>query len=289
LDFLIGWYLCKTVSGSAASKKLVLVFWLFNPLSLYTIYMLSGFDLLPVFLTVLAWHYVTQKDPVRAGLFLGLGTAIKSYPLLLLPFVLLRAKNLKQGLAALGLFFAGLILPVLPVIGSAEFRYTMTHSNLMQRIFTAGIEIGGGQSLPVYVIVLALTFWLSLSRRHHYDLLPEFLTVTLSVLLFSHFHAQWAVWCLPFLAVLLARRPQIWPVMSAIVTGIFTVNMLLADQYAFLGLFTIINPQAIFFPPFPEIIASVIDPIWLQSLAHTLLTASGIWLIILAWQTYADK
>jgi hypothetical protein len=288
LDFLIGFMLLR-FNRRSDTNLLLAGFWFFNPVSLYAIYMLSQFDVICAALTVFALLQTKDRRLFPAALALGLGTMLKSYPLLLLPFVLFRSVNLRQLSTALIGFFLGLLLPLLPVIASPEFYYTMSHSNLMQRVFAAGIEIGGAQKLPIFVIIYALTLWLSWGRKKLTDLLPEFLTVTLSVLLVAHFHAQWAIWSLPFVAVVFARcsPARTWPVFVAAAAGFFLTNILLYDQYAFLGLFSPLNPLAMVFPPLPEMVSGFIDPVLLQSLAHTLLTGSGLWLLYFAWKNYA--
>lgn len=284
LDFWIGFLLLK-INASPKTAHLLLAFWFFNPVSIYAVYMLSQFDIVCAFFTVAALLRVKNHRLFSAALLLGLGAMLKSYPLLLLPYVLFRASNPKQLLVTLSGFLVGFVLPVIPVISSPAFRYTMSHSNLMQRVFEAGIDIGGGQKLPLFILIYVSSLWLSWKRRKISDLLPEFLTVTLSVLLVSHFHAQWAVWCLPFISLLYARLPrQLLPLTLAAGAGYFVTNILIVDQYALLGLFSPINPLALSLPPFPEILSIFIDPVLLQSLAHTLLTGTGVWLICLAWR-----
>ncbi len=285
LDFWIGFLLLK-INSSPTSSHGLLAFWFFNPVSLYAVYMLSQFDIVCAFLTVAALLQIKKRQLFSAALLLGLGAMLKSYPLLLLPFVLFRATNIKQLLAAKLGFLVGFIVPVIPVISSPAFRYTMSHSNLMQRVFEAGIDIGGGQKLPLFILIYVFSLWLSWKRRKNSDLLPEFLTTTLSVLLVSHFHAQWVVWSLPFISLLFARLPrQLLPLTLAAALGYFVTNILIVDQYAFLGLFSPINPVALALPPFPEIISLFVNPVLLQSLAHTLLTGTGLWVIYLAWNT----
>jgi hypothetical protein len=288
-DFLIALLLTKLVEDQKTARR-VLIFWFFNPVSLYAIYMLSQFDVICAALTVAALLFVKRGEYFRAALLIGLGTMMKSYPLLLLPFILFRSTKVKSMVSALTGFLLGFLLPVLPVISSPEFRYTMTHSNLMQRVFEAGIEIGGGQKLPLYVVVYFFTLWLSWQRRQNKDLLPEFLTTTLAILLVSHFHAQWAVWTLPFITLYFSKSHlNLLPVLALSFIGFFITNLLVADQYVFLGLFTAVNPLSIVFPPIPWLIQPFVDPVLLQSLAHTLLTGCGAVIIYLVWKHDLEK
>jgi hypothetical protein len=288
-DFLIALLLTKFSEDSVANRKL-LIFWFFNPVSLYAIYMLSQFDVICAAFTLLALLLVKKGDNTRAAFLLGLGTMLKSYPLLLFPFILFRSGKPKNIVIAIISFLLGAALPTLPVILSPQFHYAMTHSNLMQRIFEAGIDIGGGQKLPLYVVIYTFTLWLSWQRRQNKDLLPEFLTTTLTVLLVSHYHAQWAVWSLPFIALFFSRsRLNLLPLLLLTFIGYFVTNLLVYDQYVFLGLFTAINPLAIVFPPLASLVQPVVDPGLLQSLAHTLLAGSGATLLYIVWKHAHEK
>lgn len=284
LDFLIGFLLLKIYTHSESHSAL-LAFWFFNPVSLYAVYMLSQFDIACAALTVLSLLFVKDKKFFAAAVCLGLGTMLKSYPVLLLPFVLFRISTGRQLSAVIFGFLLSALLPLLPVIVSSDFYYTMSHSNLMQRIFAAGIDLGNGQNIPLYVLTYTVTLWMSWNRKTDFYLLPEFLTTTLSVLLLSHFHAQWAVWSLPFVALLFAslgRRSL--PLFMIAALGYFLTNFLVFDKYVLLGLFSAINPLAIAFPEISELVRPFVDPDLLQSLAHTVLSGTGAWIIYLSWK-----
>ncbi len=266
-----------------------LALWLFNPLSLYAIYMIGQFDIIPAALTVAALLLTRQNKLTTAVILLGLGAALKTYPLLLVPFVLIRASGYKQVIVAVLAFLAAFILPFLPVINSSAFRYSMSHSNLMQGIFYANIGVSATQNIPLYVLIWGLVFWLSWKRRKNTDLLPEFFTLTFTVTLISHFHAQWLVWSLPFLILVLAKNIRLWPVVAAVTAGFFGTVWLIPDQFVFLGLFSPVNPQALIFPSIYELVKPMVSPEFIQSMFHTLLAASGAWLIFTVWKSYETE
>jgi hypothetical protein len=251
--------------------------------------MLGQFDIIPAFLTIAAL-YLTKKDNLlKAAFILGLAAALKTYPLLLLPFVIIRCKTIKQGISTALLGLTAFIVPMLPVINSSAFRYSMSHSNLLQGIFYANIPVSTTQNIPIYILIWGLVFWLSWKRRKDLNLLPEFLILTLTVTLISHFHAQWLVWSLPFLILVLAQDIRRWLVVTALAIGYFGTVWLIPDQFVFLGLFSPINNQALIFPSIYELVKQFINPELLQSLFHTLLAASGFWLIFTVWKSYESK
>jgi hypothetical protein len=286
LDLGIAVLLFKFLEKERTKIRLsVLSFWLFNPLTLYAVYMLSQFDILAVFSTVAALYFTRQNKIIPAAIALGLGAMIKSYPLLFVPFVLLRAKSLKSALLSLAGLSGALLLPIIPVISSSAFRYTMTHSNLMQSIFESGIGVGGNQQLIFFIIAYVLAFWFSYNRRNNSDLTAEFFTVTLSVLVFSAYHAQWVLWCLPFAAIIWARtQGKLWAVFTGAVVGFLLLAWLIPDQFALLGLLTPINPQVLQFPALPDLVKKVTDPGFIITVSRTLLFSSGLLLIYKSWK-----
>jgi len=289
LDLMLGYLLVLLIGDRKLNQKLLL-FWFFNPVSLYGIYMLSQFDVLMALFTVASLILVKNHKLPQAACLLGLGAMIKSYPLLLLPFVIFRSKDKRQFALTCLAAVAGLLLPLLPVLNSSAFRFTMSQSNLMARIFQAGIEVGGGQSLPIYVVCYTLVLWFSFKRKNETDLLPEFLTTTLTVLLFAHFHAQWAIWSLPFLAVVWAKdKANLWPVYLALAIGYFFTNFLIADQFVLTGIFSSLNNHALLVPALTDTLKNFADLSLVQSTFHTLLTASGLYLIIRLWKNYGHS
>lgn len=70
--------------------------WLFNPLVIFTSSIHGTFDVIPTFLTVVAYYFVSKREFLFGGLSLGLGTVIKVYPVVLLPFFLMLMYDSKR-------------------------------------------------------------------------------------------------------------------------------------------------------------------------------------------------
>ena len=258
-DFLILKLLISLVSPPRRYPLALL--WLFNPVSLYAIYAVGQFDIIPALMTVAA----LTLAPVPAAFLLGLAASFKTYPLLLIPFLLLHTrpypKALFTGVAAL----AGWGLPLLPYLYSTAFRQTVFQSSLGGRIINPGFVI-------FYLLVLGLSWF----RRRSPDLTWDFFTVTLGVLLFSRFHAQWAVWTLPFVCLLLIRLPRLYPVFLIVLFSFFAVIFLLPDQYVLLGLFT---PQNPYLATIPSLVSLIPKRDIVNFLIRRLLLVSGLGLV----------
>ncbi len=98
---------CKT------EKFLVSVLWAFNPIIIYGTYMFGQLDLIIGFLVLLTLFCVYKEKKYLALFLLGLGTAFKTTPVvLILPSAMLLANNKKDFVKLIGFSFLGLFLPL---------------------------------------------------------------------------------------------------------------------------------------------------------------------------------
>lgn len=178
------------------------IFWLFNPLSLYVVAIVGQIDLLAILATVVSLKTYKFK-PITSVIALGLGAAIKSFPLLLLPFLILYLSHSwprRVGYLMLGL--ATYLLFIVPFLRQpAFFDHTFT-SGLTQRLFSLHLP---GLALPAVPMAL-LVVWLSLAFSNRRPALHlVFLSVLLIVVASLQLHPQWLLWALPFLSLVTLR------------------------------------------------------------------------------------
>lgn len=87
-DIFAGILLLKLFDNKK-SKISVLQFWFFNPLSIYVMYMISRFEIYTI-LTILLSLLCFKKNKNGTGfLLLGFASALRQYPILFVPFILL--------------------------------------------------------------------------------------------------------------------------------------------------------------------------------------------------------
>ena len=219
---------------SLYGKKLFFI-WLFNPLSLYLIYILGNFDIVPVFFSLLSWYLLRRKLPLFSFFSLGIATAFKLYPLLFLPFFLFyKPTHLIKNI----IFFSiPLIFTVLPFIGSQPFILSLTTSGLSQKIIETKIGI-----VPLFPIIYFFILYLYFRSR----LLEESMVfIFLSFVVLVDFHAQWLLWFLPFILPAIAKStPRI--IIFVLLSCLCVVLIILTnDNYLFWGHLIPINPAFI--------------------------------------------
>lgn len=282
-EFLVGILIIKLIKDKNQAKA-GLLFWFFNPVNIYAIVLMGQFDIIPTFLTVLALFLLLKKKKAGlAAIALGLGGALKSYPLLFLPFlVIVSSKDWRQRIK---LFVFGLLpygLFVFPFLGSVYFRQSSFVSGLSQRMFLLGLNIGFEEQ--ILLVVLGLTFLLLLADwkiKAPENLPGYFLSLPLVILAGSHFHPQWLLWATPFLALLLAKEKKLLLPIAILIIGWLGTVFLFNDKFLTWGLISPFDSGVFFFPTVRELIKNVFEPKLLQSLFHTLFSASALWICYL--------
>jgi hypothetical protein len=276
-----GVYLAKLFSKDER-KNLVLALWFFNPISIYVVGLIGQFDIVPVMLSAMALYY-SRKKPYLSAILLGLGTALKGFPLFLLPFlaICIEEKNWKR----LKVFVTGLMTAmifIIPFIADKAFIEAAAVSGLTQRIFIPSISFGFDEKfLIIPAITLALIF-VAINRDlgRVKNLYKYFFVSMFIVSAGAHFHAQWALWFLPFALLILVKKLRIEKPFfaTAFITLIFSYFgyiFLLKDRYLTVGLLSVFDP-AVFYLPSPfEVVGKFYDPYVLQSIFHTFYVVSG--------------
>lgn len=283
-EFAVGFLITRILKDEKEIKR-ALLFWFFNPVNIYAIIFMGQFDIIPTFLTVLALYLVINKrKAVWGAVALGLGGALKTYPLLLLPFLsVISTKGLWKQLK---IFVSGLfpyLLFVLPFLGSVYFRQSTFASGLSQRMFILNLSIGFEEQILLVIFLLALLFLVAgWAKEADKNLTGYFLAVPLIVLAGSHFHPQWLVWIIPFLALSVGKCRKLLLPSAILLAGWLGTVVLFNDKFLTWGLISPFDPGIFFLPPLRDLLAGFISPVLLQSLFHTLFAASAIWISILA-------
>jgi hypothetical protein len=207
-------YFVVTKHASPREGRYASLLWFLNPYTLFAVEMLGVPDVAALFLTVLAVALLHRQRIILAGLFLAAGIAIKLYPILLIPPVLLYCKRRleirrRSELALMLLSLLGLAvyltwgfqgIPAAALL--TEYTpVTQPFSELFVYIMGTGIS-----PAAIALIVVYFAIWLLARVRQIADvILPVFLVYYA----FSNPHPQYYVWALPFLIldiVLVERR-----------------------------------------------------------------------------------
>jgi len=217
--------------------------WLLNPFSLYSIYAIGQFDIIPTAL-MLAGLYLWREDKKHpAYMAVAAGAGFKLFPLMMLPVMWLSdERKIKEKIVSAGLAGATLAVMLSPVIKSVAVMKSIFLSNLTSGAFEAVIDIGKGESLPIYMLIyVSLLLWLWLKKNKKKDWALEVVTVYGLLFGLSHFHPQWMTWMMPFLVILLIEERISWKTTSWLMLAYLATVLLIDDKFVGLGLLKAVN------------------------------------------------
>lgn len=179
--------------------------WLFNPLTIYSSYILGQFDIFIALFILLAVF-----KPGLSPFFIGLAAGFKPFPLFFLPFLPgSKLKNIATGL----LTYSLLILPYLPSTGFRQYALLASQTD---KISYAKIPVSGSQYIPLFFLGLVILFWLNYFRPR---LLPAWAWPMSVLLLFysvTHYHPQWFTWLSPFLILTYVNFRKSMPLLTVL-------------------------------------------------------------------------
>jgi len=187
--------------------RLVLAFWLFNPIILYDAYLHGQFDVIPVFFTVLALCMATQERPNWAVLFIGIAACYKNYAFLfLLPAIFILSRSWGKRIV---LFLIGTV-PYLLLLLPYLTEYGHNVSGYGDWFFKVGYDVGFGGQVYIFLAFYAALLWYLFHRKAQSfeDLWRACFAILLVYYQFSYFDLHYWVWIIPFAAIYFAERPR---------------------------------------------------------------------------------
>ncbi len=269
-DFFIGYLLLKIYNN----KKLLL-FWLFNPLSIYLIYILGNFDVLPSLLTLLSFYYIKKDKYFWSYLSLGIAVALKIYPVIFIPFIFFYdKKNLLKNIKYSIFSMLPLFLTIGPFITQKSFYTSFLGSGLTQKILEYNIA-----SVPIFpvIYILILIFYLFSKSKYKFEI--AILQVFLIFIGLVKFHPQWIMWFFPFIIILFIKETLKNKIFFSIyfLLVLFYI-FLFNDNFLFWGHLMPVDPVFIdLTSPFHLIkLRTEWDPVLIQNNIHNILLILGI-------------
>lgn len=283
VDIAMG-FLLTSFFVDLQKKKKIFLLWLFNPFSLFLVYVFSNVDILAVFFGLISLIFLRHKKTIYAGIFLGLAAGFKVYPLLFLPFCLVHLDGLKQKIlfALSSLMTFGLI--ILPFLNSVAFRESTLTSGLTTRIISGGLDIQFGEALLPAIVGIGILLFFAYYEKDELRPFENLTKILLAVLLIIystiHIHIQWLLWSLPLLMLVIiqSRSGQMRLVYVLLVIAV-SIPLLYQDKYMSVGLFSTISPLYNLVPLPYTLVQKIYSPQALMSVLHSLLLAGVIYTI----------
>lgn len=294
LTLISGYLIYLIVRKETANKvqaKIAAAVWFFNPITLYSVVMMGQNDVIAISLFLLGLLFYNHK-PKLAFLIFGLASATKSFPLIWTLLIALSypksslIKKIKLTLIPFGIY----LITLLPFFSREYFRQNVIFSGLSTRMFIANIDLGFQSSIlivPALLIVL-LFLAIQLKNKNFITIVQIIFAASLIMLGFSHFHPQWILWLMPFLAIIFSLQlgdPQARTKNLLVFTSIFLsfsgIILLFQDKFLQWGIIAPLNPNLLNQPFINEYLSQRgVDTTLLNSLFHSILAGLAIYYLI---------
>lgn len=277
-DLSIAFLLFKLMKSERESR-LVFILWMFNPVNLYSTYMIGQFDIIPTFFTVLSIYLIGKQKLMLAALTLGGGIAFKIYPIFLLVPLIILGKNWLERFKVLIISLIPYFLSILPYIISENFRTTALFANQSSKSLYANIPVSGGESIllfPFFLILFYLFIWQNKQREFSLNL---YLIPLLLFFMFTHFHPQWLIWITPFIIVMLVKQnfKNLAPILLMLVS--YLLSLFFFDPSLTIGLFAPLIPALYGSSGIWEQLGLTMDYNLIRSLLQTIFAAASFYLV----------
>ena len=286
-DLLVAWTLTRLVEPSR--RFAVAAFWLLNPLVIYATALFGRHDvvaILLVLLSLVAARRATDAGRLVGLVLLGLATLMRFFPVVLVPYFLLTFRRSHRQLAAAVAILGGLwaAVELVAIFGTGEsptLEILSTHEHF-QNWLDAGIRL----RFDDFIFFFPLTYligllWIS-ERGLDAEEYPRIAAIVF-LLLFSltFFHPHWAIWLVPFLALMIAdsRRMVVYHGFQIIALGVYALQWGSWTTWELLR--PTVGDRVASFPDPYEAIEARIEPRQFFGVFRSFLTAVSFWM---AWK-----
>lgn len=277
-DILSGLLLYKLVD----SRKALVIFaiWIFNPISIYSTYMMGQFDIIPTFFTILSVYLAAKEKLKLASLALGFGIAFKLYPVfLIIPLVFL-AKGFWTRIKLVILSLLPYMVSILPYLPSGSFRQTALFANQSSKSLYASIGVSGGEAILLFPFFL-IFFYLYIASKgvNKESLWKIYLIPLLLFFTFTHYHPQWLIWVTPFLILDLGinKFKNLLPILIIVIT--WFASLFFFDPSLTLGMFAPLFPVLKETADIWTLLNLAPDYNFSRSILQTIFASSAVYLI----------
>lgn len=235
-DILIGILIYKIYK----SKKL-LIAWLFNPLSIYLIYILGNFDVIPAFLTLLSFYFIKENKILFSYLSIGIAIALKMYPIMFLPFIFFYSKeNIFRNIKYSVFSMLPILFSILPFLNQKSFYDSFFGSGLTQKILEFRVL-----EIPLFPVLFIFILVNYLYSKSEYKFEIGILQTFLIFIGLVKFHPQWIMWFLPFIIIFIFKSKINIFLSLLYFSFVFLYILLINDNYLFWGHLIPIDPNFI--------------------------------------------
>lgn len=266
-------------------KLLALSFWLFNPINLFATYMMGQFDIIPTFFIVSSIYLANLNKNIKhiyfSSLVLGVGSAFKIYPLLLVIPLASCVKNIYQRIFIVALGLAPYILSLTPYLSSKNFRSSALVAGQSLKSFYPQIAVSGGESIMLFLasLIFCYLYFLYHPLGKIEFIWKRYFIILMIFFIFTHYHPQWFLWLTPFFIIDVLKTNYSNLILVILSFLSFFGLLLFFDSSLSVGLFAPVWKDLYHASSIWEIFKLNPDVNFLRSILHTIFVGAAVFYI----------
>lgn len=172
--------------------------WMISPIAIYTIAAFTNVDVFPLFFIALSLLFFVKRRDYFSSFFLGVASAYKFFPGLILPFLIFSTDSMKKRVQIAFFFLLPFIGSQIPALAIPQYWQNSLLAEANRVIFTATLDIGHNKLVIFFVLFFALLFFKFITEKNKREMLPKyFFLPIMPVFIVSAFNVQWVYWILP--------------------------------------------------------------------------------------------
>jgi hypothetical protein len=274
--------------GEAEKKLKIFKYWMFSPLVIFVLYIFARHDIIGLFVALAALLLAKKKKKYWAIIILALAVALRFFPIMILPFLIIYLVQKKRDyivLIAIGL--SGLL--AIEVFSNLYFGksviFSLLNAEQFNYIISAKFDLIIHDKIFIYIAVYAIIVLSFLRQKvKTLELLITYSAVVyLLYVAISYFHPQYLLWTVPFLLYVSVKDKWLYYLHWA--QFIFLMVMLIYwGDLVTTFLFTPIDHRFFIFMTGPiPIINRFYDPAKFVNIFRSVFTGISLWMIYLIY------
>ena len=188
-----------------SNKKNTIFFYFLNPIILYSSYMHSQLDIIPMACVFLSAVLLLKNKYIASAIIIGLAISIKFHTVIAIPLMIIyiiKYMNIKSAVVFITIPIGIYLFFAFPYLMSDAYLDMVLFNDKQSLIFDSFHKIG---TLKVYLPIIGILMIYAMffkNKKINQDLLFSFLGLLFSVFILFVFPAPaWYVWFIPFLSV----------------------------------------------------------------------------------------
>jgi hypothetical protein len=187
---------------------------MFNPVTIFVLYIFARHDIIGVFITIIALLLAKKDRKYWSILVLALAIALRFFPIMILiPLIFYLSKSKKDYilLSVLGISGLATVEALSNLFYGKSLIFALLNTQHFNYILSSRLELIIHDRIFIFIVVYFLiVFSFIYKRKKSFDLLINYgAIIYLAYLALSYFHPQYVLWTIPFLVIIFARKRSV--------------------------------------------------------------------------------